>query len=242
MGNTLDNLTLNEITLAYAGKNIAQYLRVTAPEAPPEWKKIIRNWDINDAILRAEEKLDSAYLFLFDRKRYYEKKECMAQEDQTRSRLYLAREQDEVEFEEELRLSGITTRPERDAYMVALFAGLGMTNFVYSADESKDGVEIIKRKNGVTKEVRIVPELLEDYLRISVNVGIISLIGKYWIPIEGVKMPQIVNPDFEEKATRWLTKEVYSRTKEGRECKLLEKVVVKRDDGGIFNLRTIKSE
>ncbi len=238
MAQTLENLASSEINWVYTGKNIAQYLHITVPEAPPEWKKITRNWTIGDAIFGGIEKLHSTYLFLFDRKGYKEKKKYVEQEEQTRDLLHQAREQDEVEFEDELRKCGILTEQEKDAYMVAHFAGLAMSRFVYHADENKGGVEVVKRRNGVAEEVRITPELFEDYVRISINDGIKSLISKYWISIKSVEMPQIINPDFHEKATFWLAHEVYSRTDENKECKLLETVVVKRENDGRFNLRT----
>lgn len=238
MTNTLDDIASNEINWAYTGKNIAQHLQVTVPEAPSEWKQIIRNWAISETIFGCIEKLHSAYLFLFDRKMYKEKIEYMEQEKQRREELHQAREKADTEFEEELRASGITTEQEKDAYMVAHFAGLAMVRFVYRADESKDGVEIVKRKNGVAEEVRVTQGLFEDYLAISVNDGIICLEEKYWINLPDVQKPEIVNPDFEAKAIDWLKGEVYSKTTDGKECKLLERVVVKRVDNGRFNLRT----
>lgn len=230
MDKAIEELISNEITQAYAAKNIAPYLDVTVPEAPPEWNQIIRNWAISDVIFGGIEKLHYAYLFLFDRKAYKEKKEYMEQENKTREGLHQARERSDAEFEEELRAFGIKTGQEKDAYMVAHFAGSAMARFVYRANESKDGVEVVKRKNGVAEEIKLAPELFEDYLAISVNDGIRCLIEKYWIPIRGVEMPQIVNPDFEEKAVAWLTKEAYSKIGQGNECAFLEMVVIKQED------------
>ena len=52
-------------------------------------------------------------------------------------------------------------------------------------------------------------------------------------------MPEIVNPDFQEKAAAWLREEVYSKTKVGLDCKLLESVRVRREEDGRFKLKRI---
>lgn len=78
MANTIDALVSEEITVAYAAKNLAPYLHVTVPEAPREWKQITRRWNIREAVFEIVEKLDSAYLFFSDRKGYKQKKEYMA--------------------------------------------------------------------------------------------------------------------------------------------------------------------
>lgn len=244
----IDDIASNEINLAYTAKNIAPYLHVTVPEVPLIWKQMTRSLAINTvifpSIFESIEKLHSAYLFLFDRKRYKEKKESVEQRKQEDDSIEQSCRQAEVELEEKLRASGITTQQEKDAYIVARYAGLTMENVVSAGDHldtSKGIVKIIKRlhgiPDGIPEEISITSELFEYYLIGCIKSGIVCLEEGYWMNIRGVKKPEIVNPDFEVKAAEWLKEEVYSKTRDDRECKLLEKVVVKREDDGRFNLR-----
>lgn len=52
-------------------------------------------------------------------------------------------------------------------------------------------------------------------------------------------MPEIVNPDFQEKAAAWLREEVRSKTNEGLECIVLESVRIRREEDGRFKLKRI---
>lgn len=148
--------------------------------------------------------------------------------------LLQAREKDETEFKEELRAPGIVTEQEKDAYTIADYAGLAMNSFIYCPDDldyfraNKELVEIIEttQTGRGAKKIRLTPELFEYWLRGSIKDGIVCLKENYWIPIKGVQTPQIVNPDFEDKAVDWLKNEVYARTSKGNECILLEKVRV----------------
>ncbi len=246
MSNTLDDIALNEIDCVYAGKNIAQYLQVTVPKKPSKWKQMIselKRTEIDEMvqipfllIFRiAVEGADSAYQFVFDRKGYNEQKRSQEEHEQRESKFRQSVETEKIEFEEKLRAAGIITKNERDAYEAARYAGKAMAKFVYNVGENRDGV-IVKRKNDSGGEVKITPKLLEDCLGMSVRDGIKCLTEKYWMPTKGVKQPQIINPDFQEKAVSWLINEVYFKTDKNRECKLLERVVIKRDVAGYFNL------
>lgn len=234
---TIDDKVKNEISCAYAGKNIAGYLHVTAPEAPPEWKRMTRWWAIEDAIFGTVEKLHSAYLFVFDRQGYNDKKKSIDQEKQTRKKLWEFVRADEEAETERLRASGIISEQEKDAYTVAFNAGIAIKCFIYfTAKEKNENEEIIESKNKKAKEISVTPEVLENCLKISVKEGIACLEEKYWINISGVKKPEIINPDFEIKATEWLKNNIYSRTENLKECRFLETVLVKREKDGNFNL------
>ena len=117
---------------------------------------------------------------------------------------------------------------------MAHFAGLCLANLIR---HETDSVEILQQTNGCAEEIRVTKELFEEYLKRSIKAGICSLEGKYWINLQGVQKPEIINPEFEEKAYEWLKEEIYSRISQGKECVLLEKVVVKQEDRGMINLK-----
>lgn len=237
---------LNEINRVYTGKNIAQYLNITVPEVPQKWKKINLIKEIGYAIYDSIEKLHLDYLDFLNRKKYKINKELEKEmekkyvEQKKQDGLHKEKEKTEIGFEEKLRASGIITEIEKDAYNIAHFTGVFMSDIIsYYVDENSDGVEVIKRKKGMAEEIRVTPEVFEDYLETSVDKGIETLMMKYRITLNNyIETVKIVNPDFHGKATSWLKEQVYSKTDNGKECKLLEKIVVKREDNGRFNLRT----
>ena len=229
-------VTLNEINCAYAAKNIAQYLQVTVPEAPPEWKKINRAWAISDAIFGTIEGLHSAYLFMVNREVYHDKKRYIQQEEARDSRLRVAIEENNAKMDGRLKKQGVVTNQERDAYTVAHFTGLAMGRFVNHAIECPD-LEIVGAKHPRTEEIKITPRLFDDYLIKSMRDGIVCLEEGYWISIRGVLKPRIINPEFMNKAFDWLKAEISLKTENNHKCRLLETVVVMQEADGRFNLK-----
>jgi len=228
-----ENLTSNEITQAYAAKNLAPYLQVTAPPPPEEWKRITRAVAVNDKINEVIESLHSAYLFATDRKAYQEKKQSLALEERISQELCERRDADDEEY---FRSHGLITNQEKYAFMVVNVAGSFLVRAVYSADFLPNKPEVIARGRHAPVEIRITVDAFKNYLRNSVKEGLFCLEEKYWIGIKGVPKPEIINPEFENTAVNWLGGEVYSRILQGQKVGLLEQVKVKLDEQGMIRM------
>ncbi len=228
-----ENLTSNEITRAYAAKNLAPYLQVTAPPPPEEWKRITRAVAVNDKINEVIESLHSAYLFATDRKAYQEKKQSLALEERISRELCERRDAEDNEY---FRSQGLITNQEKYAFMVVNVAGSFLVRAVYSADFLPNKPEVIARGRHAPVEIRITVDAFKNYLRNSVKEGLFCLEEKYWIGIKGVPKPEIINPEFENTAVNWLGGEVYSRILQGQKVGLLEQVKVKLDEQGMIRM------
>lgn len=236
---TLEEITSSELTKAYVGKNFAQYLTVNPPEAPAEFKHLMRGWAVLDTLFKTFEVLDSAYHFIFNHEQYKQKRNYMKEDEKIVEEQHRFRAQHEAEHKKHLGTLGVVTPLEHDAYDVVHFASMAMQHFVYHADFFPDkSVEILER-NVLVQEIRISPQTFESYLTISIKDGIRSLEEKYWINLPNTPKPQIINPDFEEKATEWLKNEIHTRISSKGKCSLLEKVVVQQEETGNIRLRKI---
>lgn len=258
MTNTLDDLTSNSISLAYAGKNLAGYLNITVPKISPELEREIEKMNkegigyrvcfgVLRGIAKVSEKLYSLRLLLFDKREYEREKEAIEQERKRSDKIDEDVRRLDKNFTEELRSAGIVTPQEREAYMIAYQAGLCIDSCVRSAGErcfrgidENNQVKIIGRNHGIINEIRVTTELFEKYLRMGINIGVSYLESRHWTDIPNVPRPEIVNPDFEEKAMKWLIDEVHSRTYDGKECIFLEKVIAKKERDGWFCLKSYR--
>ncbi|MDP3734266.1 MAG: hypothetical protein Q8R37_03475 [Nanoarchaeota archaeon] len=240
MTTPLEDLLLNEITPQYVAKNIAPYLQVTVPEPPqilvdilsqqPEAMTAEQALEMYNVTLQTDGREEAAaFLRAFNKGEF--NPPVIDEEAQTKE--YQLQQQQEDEYMGALDLY---TQPEKDAYTVACYAGLAMRRFI-RVDPSE---VIVRKKNGIPLEIRITPELFENYISLSIDDGMKCLEGDYWMPIKDITTPEIINSDFKPKALEWLKQELYSRIADGSDCLLLEKVIVRKDEDGMILLRDKK--
>ena len=135
---------VNEISIAYAAKSIAPYLKVTVPEPPKEWRKIQRAMVVGEKMTNFIEWLDSAYLFFADKERYREKRKYMNEERIIEDGLQKSGEEDDAEYLRELNNLSIITPQEINSYTIVSAAGRAMKSFVIHSNIHKevDGFEV----------------------------------------------------------------------------------------------------
>ncbi|MBI4176378.1 MAG: hypothetical protein HY518_04175 [Candidatus Aenigmarchaeota archaeon] len=223
-------LASGEITIAYAAKNMAPYLKITVPEPPEELTALCRKANRQAILYNVIESLYGLSV-LFRPKRRRGLKGYREREEEDQKHAIAQSEKIDAEFEEYLRVNGLETVQEKGAWKIASGAGMCIKRLVRRGYklETADIVEMGSRS---VNEASVSPVLFEEYLQISLNDGIRCLEDDYWIPIVGVQKPQIVNQDFEENAARWLKDGVYSMI-EGGDCRLLESVMVRKDGGKV---------
>ena len=206
---------VNEISPASFAKTVAPYLKITIPEVPKTSFKYKLAQAAYSVLLFPITAYVAASDFIFHRKEQKEEKMELL-------RLIEENAKDDAEYELELNDLGLLTREEKDAYAIAQFAGMALRRFIrYAYTRAPSNPE-----SGIVVE----QELLEDYLKRSINDGIMVVRSEYAMPGNtDDEVIEIVNPEFKERAFICLKEEIYFKTEEGLECKVLEVVAVKRD-------------
>ncbi|MBI2103172.1 hypothetical protein HYT55_04990 [Candidatus Woesearchaeota archaeon] len=226
MGQNLDDAVSTEISYGHVAKNLAPFLRVTIPEAPPEWHKLMRNVSIAKGLTTAVDWLHSAYCFIFRPKEYEMIQEEQREEKEGQRILKDYVKQLAEEDEKELERLGLTTEIEKQAFSLVDLTSFKLHSFYHA-------------EFGLA-EVTNTPDAFRDAVRGSIIGAIHYFEEDYWIPLPGVQKPEIVNASFVDKATTWLNEEIRSRTSDGRQYTLLEKIMIRRDEEANFKIRACK--
>ncbi len=237
MAESLEN-SIAEISNVYTANNIDRYLKVQELPPPPAPKGMfffVLTGRLFNAIFDGAEKLHTAYLFVFDRDGYFEKKESVYHDEQSRQTMAEFVDKSNKEYEQELESQGLLAQIQKDAHFIAKDIGDGLARRIFLSHliqqkEPQEDLEILEMENDrSTKTIRVTQKLFDKYLKCEVNTGVGSLISLYNGGIE-------VNPEFAEKTLNWLKEEINTRLNQGKEVKLLERVMLKRDNAGRIEL------
>src|SRR3989344_6594335 len=233
MTRTVDVVVTNEISCAYAAKNLAPYLQITVQPPPPEFVQRVKNAAIGEAIIQVAVAFDCAYQFLRNPASYMREMRAARQEGVVR---------DDLAADDEARFVslGLHTELERQVYVAADIMGYTLADLAWEScrDNSLDG-KVMTRKDFAT-EIHLAPERLEEHIRRSLAQGIGDIETRYWVGMAGVQRPEIVNPDFADRATEWFRDQIQARTADGTPCTLLDHVMVRKTDDGQFSLQLIR--
>ncbi len=145
-----------------------------------------------------------------------ERRESKKREKENLEELAKSADDMDAKFLGELREYGLSEEKGLDAWTVAHFAGLCISNYTRLHDEESP---------------RITERELDSLLYTGVADGVMCLESRYWV--NGDVIPAIVNPDFYEKAHGWLKDEMHSRLNSGEEFILLDAVKLRKDGDDI---------
>src|SRR3989338_3370718 len=230
--------TERDLGCIYTTKNLALFLQVTPPPPPEEWTKIVRSAERRDRLIQCIEAVHSAYAFVFDRESYHLKKEDQLQREQLEHFLVEEEKRGKREEENYLTRQGIVTETEMDAYSVAWTWGNRLNHVAYRGNKFDPSIEVLDGNGLIVREIAMPPDSFYRHVQNGLIGAIHTLEEKYWIQLRGVQKPQIINPDFQEKAYRWLCAEIERKLHPGLEIRLLDHVLA-RNDGKRIALKTI---
>jgi len=242
--------TLSEITSIYLAKRLAPHLK-TVPIRVPLSAKIRLSpariiWSI---IFGTAGTIVILFFLLRHPKEYLEERKYAKENKKAYKRWGEFTTQLEKEEEERLKNTGITTREEENALVVATFAGLCFGRIICHADN--DGgffpLEVTKTKltpSGalVVEEIRMDEKAFKKIVAASIKDGIVCLEDPYYGMPLYKGMPRqfnTLNPDFEEKATNILLEEIHQRIDGGTEVTVLKNIAVKKDSDGKIYMKRI---
>ncbi|MBI4152170.1 hypothetical protein HY495_00535 [Candidatus Woesearchaeota archaeon] len=199
---------------------------------------MIRSAERWDRLAQYIEAVHSAYAFVFDRELYRLEKEDTLQREQMEHFLVEERKREEKEEENYLTQQGIVTETEKDAYSVAWTWGNRLNHVAYRGNKFDPSIEVLEGKGLIVREIAMPRDSFYRHVHNGLIGAISTLEDKYWLQLRGVKKPQIINPDFREKAYHWLCAEIERKLSPGLEIRLLDHVLA-RNDGERIALKTI---
>jgi hypothetical protein len=155
-------------------------------------------------------------------KAYFERQDQkyanLSREDKkTRGDLKKANDIEEKRLRTALKKAGSSNKFARDAWEVAYSGGMYLGRVV--------------RYDGSNATLSVPRQNLTVHLGKSLDIGITSMEENYWMSLLGAK-PQIVNPDFKEKALEWLIARIDERLSE-KEFNFLDNVAIKSKEDTI---------
>lgn len=233
MTDSLENLTV-EISNVYAAKNIARYLEFKEPE-PVKIRGIFfwkMTYWLSHAIYDCVENLHTAYLFLTNKKEYFEKKEYTYHTEQTRQEMQERRQKDNEEYNNFLETNGLLTPEEKISYEIVRYSGDDLASRVHHSNKRFDPeikiIELMNKNKENVQKISISQDKLNNYLLQTITGN------------TGTETYHHVNPDFVEKAVNWLKEEINGKLNQGKEVKLLERVLLKKDSEGKIEMTFLR--
>ncbi|MFH1064014.1 MAG: hypothetical protein V1729_02965 [Candidatus Woesearchaeota archaeon] len=132
-------------------------------------------------------------------------------------------EQEDRNLERRLKIAGVESQDQRDSWVITHHAG----NCLYrQAEQQKDGWVIVPG------------DRFKAQLSGALYHGIRQALVQYWIPLPDEDIPKNINPDFNQKATDWMMKQIYER--KGESFNFLSTVLLTPDDLG--NIKIIRED
>lgn len=251
-------LLKNDISSAYLAKKLAPHLKTKEVRPPASARiKLSIYYTIGSAFSGTIDAIARFCSFCSHPRRYLQERNKSTGRGGKRSEAHWrglgeTAEKEEREREERLAKLGVATREEKNALVVATFAGLCLGRIIFHADACIERgdlpLEITRVKEGknplentlppIIQEIRMDDDTFQKVVALSIKDGIVCLEDPYYgVPLyKGMpRQFRFLNPDFEEQAVNILLTEIRQRIEGGAEIGVLENIAIRKEaDGKIY--------
>ncbi len=250
---------VSEITTVAAAQEFDRYLLVTPPPPPREWLDMMSELEKRtaqfDAIIEKGMRIESkgdviAYvkknlpallgvprwgLWLFSQDEKRELKE--AYQDNPWAFLQGLKDplpQEDKEMLERMRMAD--DECERKLRKFVDEQGVSYDAFLLTTYAGDCIARSLRLENSDKKSLQVTGEQLQVRIDGAVQEGIYLIEERYWISIKGVQKPQIINEDFQKRASAWLYEEITVRLGADQTVRVLDSAEIS-SEGGQFVMR-----